>query len=650
MQKASHPSYSFEGFTLDLGRGCLLQGSEEVKLRPKSYEALRYLVENSGRLVSKDELMKALWPDSFVTENSLVKCLRDVRLALGDDEQHYIKTVPRRGYLFAAQVNEINSMTIPTLGEDQVEGIRVVIEEGYETKRDRADEMEKSLLSPMASASIWRRLQTNRASLPISIVLIGFVIVLSYFWISGSSKQPATKMPRLIAVLPFKSLSADSNDEYLGLGMADILITKLSNVGQIIVRPTSAVRRYGAPDQDPVAAGQEQRVEAVLEGNIQRSGEKIRVTARLLNVQDGSPFWAEKFDEKFTDILAVEDSISEKLARALALKLTGEERNLLIRRYTEHAQAHELFLKGKYFWNKRTEEGLKKGIEYFQQAIAVDPNYALAYSGQAESYIVLGTMGVLPPGEAFSKARSSVEKALQIDDLLGEAHSDLGALYCYDWNWSQGETEFKRSIELNANYPTGHMTYSWFLMPTGRFDAAIVEAKRAQELDPLSLVNNTQVGNPYFFARQPQQAIEQYQKTLEMDPNFSNVRNWLGWAYTQQGRFSEAIAEFQNAMSLSGGTTAALGRGYAYAAAGKRTEAMKVLTELKEVSKQRYVSSYFVALIYAALEQKDQALEWLKRAYEEHDAFVIFLKVDPRLDGLRSDTRFQDLVRRIGLA
>jgi len=280
-------------------------------------------------------------------------------------------------------------------------------------------------------------------------------------------------MPRSIAVLPFTSLSSDASDEYLGLGMADTLITKLSSVGQIIVRPTSAVRRYSATDQDPVAAGQEQKVEAVLEGNIQRSGEKIRVTARLLNVQDGSPLWAEKFDEKFTDILSVEDSISERLTTALAVKLTGEERKLLAKRYTENAQAHELFLKGKYFWNKRTEEALKKGIEYFQQAIDADPGYALAYSGLAESYIVLGSAGLLAPNEALSKARAAAVKALEIDDLLGEAHSDLGAVYCSEWNWSEGEREFKRALELSPNYPTGHMAYSWYLMPMGRSDESI---------------------------------------------------------------------------------------------------------------------------------------------------------------------------------
>ena len=650
MQKASHQSYSFEGFTLDLDRGCLLRGCEEVKLRPKSYEALRYLVENSGRLVSKDELMKALWPDSFVTDDSLVKCLRDVRLALGDEEQRYIKTVLRRGYLFAAQVSETNSMTLPPVGEDQIEGIRVVNEEGYETRRERLSETEDRLLSSTASTSIWRRFQANRAFLPRIIALIGVAVALSYFWISGRSKQPATRMPKSIAVLPFKSLSADSSDEYLGLGMADTLITKLSSVGQIIVRPTSAVRRYNATEQDPLVAGQEQRVEAVLEGNIQRSGEKIRVTARLLNVQDGSPLWAEKFDEKFTDILGVEDSISEKLTKALALKLTGVERELLAKRYTESAEAHELFLKGKYFWNKRTEEGLKKGIEYFQQAIDADPEYALAYSGLAECYIVLGSGGLLAPNEALSKARAAVVKALEIDDLLGEAHSDLGAVYCSDWNWSEGEREFKRAFELSPNYPTGHMTYSWYLMPMGRFDEAIAEAKRAQELDPLSLVINNVVGISYEFAGQPDQAIEQYKKELEMDPNFIGPHRHLGWVYLRRGEFSEAFKEYQKAFVLSGGSVPDIAdQAYAFAITGKRSEAIKTLEQLKRLSKQQYVSTYLIAQIYAGLGERDQAIEWLEKAYEERATSIIFLNVEPSFDGLRSDPRFQELVRRIGL-
>ena len=650
MQKASHPSYSFEGFTLDLASGCLFREGKEVKLRPKSYEALTYLVENSGRLVSKDELMKALWPDSFVTDDSLVKCLRDVRLALEDDEQHYIKTVPRRGYLFTAQVSETNSTTTVPIREDQVEEIRVVIEEGYETKRERPSRIENRFLSPTDSASIWRRLQPNRVFLSSSVAVIGLAIAASYFWVSHRSQQPATKMPRSIAVLPFKSLSADSSDEYLGLGMADTLITRLSSVGQIIVRPTSAVRRYSATDQDPVAAGQEQRVEAVLEGNIQRSGEKIRVTARLLNVRDGSPLWAAKFDERFTDILAVEDSISEKLTKALALKLTGEERKLLAKRYTENAQAHELFLKGKYFWNKRTEEALKKGIEYFQQAIEADPGYALAYSGLAESYIVLGSGGLLPPNEATSRAKAAALKALEIDDRLGEAHSDLGAVYCSEWNWSEGEKEFKRALELSPNYPTGHMTYAWYLMPMERFDESIAEAKLAQELDPLSLVINNVVGISYEFAGQPDQATEQYQKTLEMDPNFIGPHRRLGWIYLRRGEFSEAFKEYQKAFLLSGGSVPDIAdQAYANAVTGKRNEAIKTLEQLKRLSKQQYVSPYLIAEIYAGLGEKDQALEWLQKAYGEHAASLIFLKVEPSFDGLHSDPRFQDLVRRIGL-
>ncbi len=649
MQKASHPTYSFEGFTLNLDRGCLLREGEEVRLRPKSYETLRYLVENSGRLVSKDELMQTLWPDSFVTDDSLVKCLRDVRLALDDDSQQYIKTVPRRGYIFTATVSKSDSTMLGPSRQDQIEGIRVVIDDEYDGK-ETVEQIENRLLSPRASASKWRRLTMNRAFPLIIIALIGLAFAGSYVWISSNSKQVPSRMPKSIAVLPFKSLGGDGGDEYLGLGMSDTLITRLSSVGQIVVRPTSAVRKYAASDQDAVAAGREQRVEGVLEGSIQRSGEKIRVTARLLSVRDGSPMWADKFDEKFTDILTVEDSISEKLAQALALKLTGDERKLLAKRYTENAQAHELFLKGKYFWNKRTEEGLKKGIEYFQQAIAADPSYALAYSGLAESYIVLGSGGLLPPGEAFGKGKAAALKALEIDDLLGEAHSDLGALHCYDLNWSEGEKEFKRALELNGNYPTGHMTYSWFLMPQGRFDEATAEAKRAQELDPLSLVNSTQVGNTYFYARQPDRAIEQYKKTLEMDPNFSSTRSWLAWAYTLQGRFSEAIAEFQNAPQLTGGIINTEGLGYAYASAGKRAEALKVLEQLTQASKARYVSPYYRALIYAALGEKDQAFGCLAKACEEHASLAIFMKVDPRLDNLRSDPRFQDLVRRIGLA
>ena len=650
MQKASHPSYSFESFTLDLDRGCLLEGQEEVKLRPKSYETLRYLVENSGRLISKDELMKAIWPDSFVTDDSLVKCLRDVRLALGDDEQHYIKTVPRRGYIFAAQVSETDSTALRPIHKDQIEGIRVVIEDGYEAK-GAGDEATDDRRGSAASTPVWRRLKENRIiMLTASLVLIALALAAYYFWNSGRSKQPLTRIPRSIAVLPFKPLVAESRDESLEIGMADTLITRLSNLGQITLRPISAVRNYNSLQQDPIEAGREQKVDAVLEGSLQKTADRIRVTARLVSVLDGTPLWAGQFDEKLSDLFVVEDSISERIVGTLALKLTGEEKRGLTKRDTDSIEAYQAYLKGRYFWNKRTEDGLKRGIEYFQQAITADPSYALAYSGLAESYIVLASGGLLLPDEAFPKARAAATKALEMDDLLGEAHSDLGAVYCNEWKWSEGEREFKRALELSPNYPTGHMTYSWYLMPLGRFDESLAEAKRAQELDPLSLVINNVVGISYEFAGQLDQAIAQYRKTLEIDPSFIGSHRHLGSVYLQKGENAEAFKEFQTASLLSGGSVTDLAdQGYAFAKSGKRSEAIKVLAQLERRSKQQYVSQYMFATIYACLGEKDQALESLNKAYAEHASAIIFLKVEPSFKDLRSDPRFQELARRIGL-
>jgi eukaryotic-like serine/threonine-protein kinase len=451
-----------------------------------------------------------------------------------------------------------------------------------------------------------------------------------------------------IAVLPFKSLGSSGEDEFLNLGMADALIIKLSNLRQIVVRPTSAVRKYTGPERDPVAAGRELKVASVLEGSIQRLGERIRVTVQLVSVEDGSPLWAEKFDEKFADIFTVQDSISQRIAERLALKLTGQDMQRLTKRYTRNTEAYQLYLRGVFYREKLSEDALKKAVHYFEQATEADPNYALAYTGLASAYEPMSFFGYLPVREARPKISAAVTKALKLDDTLAEAHNESGVfkLY-YEWDWTGGESAFRRALELNPNYALAHHMYANLLNAEGRIDEAIAERKSALEIDPLSLRTNALLANDFIVAGRYDEAIEQFRKTSELDPNFFLID--LGPVYERKGMNDEAVAEYLKAEARSGMRTekvAALKE--AYAASGMRGYWQKRLDLMKEESKQGRVPAITLAELYVHLDKKDQAFEWLEKAYEKHELALIFLKTKPTYDSLRSDPRYQRLVRRIG--
>jgi TolB-like protein/Tfp pilus assembly protein PilF len=452
-------------------------------------------------------------------------------------------------------------------------------------------------------------------------------------------------------VLPFRHLGAEG-DEYLGLGITDSLITRLSNLLEIKVRPTSAVLKYGDGSKQAVEAGRELGVEAVLEGSIRRSGESVRVTVQLVRVEDGSPLWAEKFDERFTDIFKIEDSISGRVAERLVLKLTGERKELLARHYTENIEAYQLYLKGRYFAHQRRLESIEKGIGYYQNAITIDPNYALAYAGLSHAYSLLPITSDLPSREVLPLAKEAVMKALEIDERLVEAHVSLaGIKYWMEWDWQGSEDHCKRAIELNPNHPQAHFRYAHLLSSVERHSEAIAEARRALEIDPLSSLTNLFSAQFLYQARQYDQAIEPLQTALEIAPNDWLARLNLGKVYVQQGKHSEAIAEFQKAREFSGTNTETIAvLGHALAVSGKRDKAQKVLDELESISKQRYVPPYNIAIVYAGLGENEQAIAWLEKGYEDRDVRLVFLKVEPKWDALRADQRFIDIIRRMGLA
>jgi DNA-binding winged helix-turn-helix (wHTH) protein/TolB-like protein/Tfp pilus assembly protein PilF len=644
-------TYEFGPFRLDPAKHLLLRDGQAIPLTPKAFETLRMLVENSQQVVGKDELMQAIWPDTFVEEGSLTRNIYLLRKTLGENpnDHRYIVTVPGRGYRFVANVREV-----------QVDGAELVAQESYsssatvEREAGAGDQRGGEIASSEAKRKISKTLGLR--VLAAWGVLFGLVIAAVYLWTWNKSKHSeANDAIRIIAVLPFKPLSADGSDEYLGLGMADDLITRLSNIREIVVRPTSTVRKYSSQDIDPIAAGLELKVQAVLEGNIQRVDDRIRVTVRLMRVSDGKPLWAERFDEKFTDMLAVQDAISEKVAGALTLRLTGEERTLVTKDYTQKPEAYQAYLKGRYYLNNNPDIGSKKAIEYFNQAIEMDPNYALAYAGLADACV--SAIGwYLSPTEAWARGSAAAAKALEIDETLAEAHVSAAQIrFLRDWNWPEAEREYKRASELNPNYADAHHYYAFYLGAIGRFDEAIAEIKRAQELNPFSPAINNDFGWILAFARRYDQAITQFRMTLDMDRNTVQAHWGLAMIYGQRGMHEEAVAEDLIATELTGipsDKTEALKLREAYAKSGWRgykRELLELIQEEEEESKRTYISPYSMAIEYTVAGETDQAFKWLERAYDERYQAMVQLKVDPRFDSLRSDPRFIDLIRRIGL-
>jgi DNA-binding winged helix-turn-helix (wHTH) protein/TolB-like protein/Tfp pilus assembly protein PilF len=632
--------YEFGPFRLDVTEQLLFRDGAVIPLKPKVFETLLVLVESSGHVIERDALMKTLWPDTVVEENNLNQYISALRRALGDGENvdHYIETVPRRGYRFVAEVRESGDAPADLVLEKHTLASIVVEEEDHKNSA-------YSLLVPFGLTSVNPRVIA-------ASILLGVLVIAGYFLISTRSKQPeAVSAVKSIAVLPFKPLSADANDEYMGLGMTDALITRLGSVNQIVIRSTSAVRKYAAQEQDPVAVGRELKVEAVLDGSIQKVGDRVRLTLQLVRVGDGRQLWTDKFDSKFTDLLTLEDSISERVAGALALKLTGEERKELAKRYTESGEAYILYLRGRYFWNKRTLDAVNKAIEYFQQAIEKDATYALAYAGIADSYVLQGGFFYsAPPTDCYPKAKDAAIKALAIDDQLAEAHTSLALVKTqYDWQWADAENEFKEAIALKPNYPTAHHWYGFYLVAMRRFDEAVAEIKRAQELDPVSLIISTDVGAILFMARRDDQAIEQCQKTLELDPNFIQAHNILSLIYGHQGMYDQWLAERQKVLTLSGNSEDAASITRIYAQSGYRGVWENQLAELKQHAKTDYVQAFAMATAYAQLGDNDRAFEWLEKAYYERSPRMADIRVTATVESLRTDSRFPAFVRRLGL-
>jgi TolB-like protein/Tfp pilus assembly protein PilF len=503
--------------------------------------------------------------------------------------------------------------------------------------------------------------QHSRNRVWIYVVIIGAALSLGLFLLGrySASRSISTKSERAsatavsdksIAVLPFANLSRDPDNAYFAAGIQDEIITRLSKIGDLkVISCTSTQRFKSAPDDIPAIAAQ-LRVANVLEGSVQRTPDKVRVNVQLIKAATDDHLWADTFDRQLTDIFGVESEIAKTIAETLRAKLSGSEQNAIAARPTENTDAYQLYLRGRFFWNKRTGQNLNKAADYFNQAIAADPNYALAYVGLADSYVLMPLYGAGTPQDCYPKAKAAAEKALQLDDTLAEAHTSLAQIFCYyDLDFVRAAREYQRAIELNPNYPTAHQWYgSSALTALGRFDEAIAEVKRAIALDPLSLVINADLGNSYYRARRYDEAIKQLRKTVDLDPGFYYAHWNLGSALAANGDLAGAIEEYEKARSLNDDPSMLGLLGNAYAAAGKKSEAIKIRDELEAISKQRYVSDYSFAIVNLGLGYRDEALRRLQRSYQGRAGDSLrFIRVDPLLDPLRRDPRFEALSEKI---
>jgi len=614
--------YEFGPFQIDKLNHALLRDGNTIPLKPKVFDTLLLLVENRERILDKDEMLRRLWPDTVVEESNLSQNVYLLRKALCEETEgaKYIETTPKRGYRFVGTVKEVEAPSAIT-------DVRTSPEFPIEKKHFR-----RSTVAVVAGL----------------ILMMGLAFVV-YTW----TRSPTTSTPRnaqikSIAVLPFKTLGLDNPDQTLGFGMADTLITRLSNIKQLQVRQTSSVRKFTAPNQDPLAAGRELNVDAVLDASIHQTTNQTRITWRLISVKDGSALSAGFVDVHSKDPFALQDAVAGSVAQELTPQFTGEERNLLAKRYTENSEAYGLCVLGRFHLTTRVEDW-KKALQYFNAAVDKDPNYALAYAGLANAYISMVADSVLPKEEAIPKAKEAAMKALQLDDSLSEAHvASARIMTYYDWDWPGAEREFKRAIELNTNSGDAHREYAAYLTNVGRSEQAIAEAKQARELDPLTMVTHFQIAWALIGARRYDEAIAESQKLLE---TFPNAHFWIGIALLGKGMNAQAIKEFEEALSHS--VTSPMVKaslGYAYGAIGKRDKAKTTLAEFEKLFKQNQTSPYYIAMIYAGLGDKDQTFAWLEEAYREHSRpLASGINVNPMWDAIRSDPRFENLRRRMSL-
>ena len=625
MSKQEKHFYEFGPFRLEPLKRRLLRDGEPVAVTPKAFDTLLVLIEQSGKTIDKNELMEKVWPDAVVEENNLNQCITALRKSLGDTrhESRYIATIPSIGYRFVGEVRKVTDVVTARL-------------EPADTTR----------IQPPPPT-------TNRRPLLLLLVILVPALALLGFVLFNRNKQPAALHVASIAVLPLDNLSGKADEEYFADGVTDALIGDLAKLGQLRVISRTSSMQYKRTKKSLPEIARELNVDAIVEGSVQREGERVRVRAQLIHGASDEHLWAETYERDVRNIMDLQSEIAQAIAREVQIKLSPADQARLSPRRAVHPKAFDDYLQGRYlFWNKRTEENLQKAIGYFESAIKQDPEYALAYAGLADCYNAIGAVqfGTMPPMEARSRAQKAAEQALGLDSNLAEAHSALGYVNHYNWNWSVAEQELKRAMELNPSYAQAHIGYASYLMSLGRVQESLTEANRATELDPLSLSTSVQRGFLLENARNYSEAIEQLRRVVAVDPNHYQAHWMLGHTYAVNKQFEEAIAAAEKAVELSERAPGALGMlGMIYGLAERKGEATKILKELLTLNERRYVTPAALAYVYIGLGDKDQAFVWIEKAYQERSNFVTYLKVVPIVDSLRRDPRFSDLIRRVGL-
>jgi TolB-like protein/DNA-binding winged helix-turn-helix (wHTH) protein/tetratricopeptide (TPR) repeat protein len=645
----------FGTYEVSLQSGEVRKAGLRIKVQQQPMKLLEILLEHPGEVVTREVLRSRVWPnESFGDfDQALNIAIGKLRSALGDSAENprFIETLPKRGYRFIADVSVVDADTRPkkpghVLGDlsgseresSDSESAERKVEYGYPVQEAGLPLTPKRRLRP-----------TRRVLVALAVVIIVSLSILS-LWLFRSH-GPAPTGIRSLAVLPLDNLSGDASQNYFADGMTDELITDLAQISALRVISRTSVMVYKGARKPLPQIARELNVDAVVEGTVLHAGDQVRITAQLIEASSDKHLWSQSYEGDLRDTLTLQKKVASAIADQIRINLTPREQATLQSLKVVNPEAYESYLKGRYFWNKRTPDGLRVALAYFKQAIEEDPKYAQAYSGLADTYALLGDWqyAVMTPKEAFPKAKAAAIKALELDSTLGEAHNSLAfVLDGFDWNLDAGGKEFRRAIELNPGYATAHHWYAWHLSLLGRYDGAIAEMRKAENLDPLSLIINVDLAELLVLAHSYDESIRQSRKTIEMDPNFALAHNQLGQAYLQKQRYDQAIAELQRAVQLSGGSPTSIANlARAYVASGNRSEAIELLSDLKKRSNPGYSNASEIAMIYASLGETDQAMNWLEKGYEERFNPGVLLR--PGFDPLRSDSRFQNLLHRVGL-
>jgi TolB-like protein/DNA-binding winged helix-turn-helix (wHTH) protein/Flp pilus assembly protein TadD len=621
MPEASSTSdvFRFGIFQLDLKARELHKAGVKVKLQDQPFRVLSILVERAGQVVTREEIQQKVWPtDVYVTfDQGLNNAIKKVRDALGDsaDNPRFVETISKRGYRFVAPVNAVPG---------------------------RSDERRSRFSLPVLGS-------TTR----IALVAACLLSALGYWtWYRAVMRARPSSERAVLAVLPFDNLSHDPDQEFFSDGLTEEMIAQLGklNPKRLNVIARGSVARYKSSSLAADQIGRELGADYLLEGSVRRDSGRVRITVQLIEARDQTDLWTESYDRELKDILALQDSVARTIASQIRITLTAEQQTRFANARSVDPEAYEAYLKGRYYWNKRTADGMQKASTYFQQAIDRDPTYGAAYSGLADCNSGLAWHGFTSPAQALPQAEAAARKAIEIDPQSAEAHASLALVLHHRWDWQAAESEFKRALDLDPQYANAHHWYGDYLSVRGRHDEALLEARQALKLDPLNLMISTWVALRYYLAQKYDLAVEQSRSTVELDPSFAAAHLLLGEGYRQTGRHEEALAELETAAKLSGDNPLYRAQlAVAHAVTGQRTEALRILTQLQKTSAERYVSPYGLAQLHAALNNKEQAFRWLQAAYDDRAVWMSYLAVDPVFYRYRSDPRFQDLLRRLRL-